>query len=120
MKRVLVTGGTVFVSKWIAEHFVAMGEEVYVLNRNHRKQPEGVKLIQCDRHQIGDALKNLEFDVVVDTGYTAEDVELLLDALGGCQDYIFISSSAVYPEYEKQPFTEETPAKREPVLGEIW
>ena len=110
MKRVLVTGGPVFVSKWIAEHFVAMGEEVYVLNRNHRKQPEGVKLIQCDRHQIGDALKNLEFDVVVDTGYTAEDVELLLDALGGCQDYIFISSSAVYPEYETQPFTEETPA----------
>lgn len=84
MKRVLVTGGTVFVSKWIAEHFVAMGEEVYVLNRNHRKQPEGVKLIQCDRHQIGDALKNLEFDVVVDTGYTAEDVELLLDALVYC------------------------------------
>lgn len=45
------------------------------------------------------------FDV---TAYTGEDVNLLLDALGSFEDYVLISSSAVYPEYEPQPFTEES------------
>ena len=34
MKKVLVTGGTVFVSKFAAQYFVDKGYEVYVLNRN--------------------------------------------------------------------------------------
>lgn len=32
MKKVLVTGGTVFVSRYIAEYYVAKGCDVYVLN----------------------------------------------------------------------------------------
>ncbi len=32
--KILVTGGTVFVSKFIAEYFASRGNEVYVLNRN--------------------------------------------------------------------------------------
>lgn len=32
MKKILVTGGTVFVSRYIAEYYVAAGYEVYVLN----------------------------------------------------------------------------------------
>lgn len=45
---------------------------------------------------------------MIDTAYTSRDVELLLDAIGGCDNYILISSSAVYPEYSPQPFREET------------
>jgi len=33
MKTVLVTGGTVFVSKYTADYFVKKGYDVYVLNR---------------------------------------------------------------------------------------
>lgn len=33
---------------------------------------------------------------------------MLLDALGDYEDYILISSSAVYPEYVTQPFLEDT------------
>ena len=33
---------------------------------------------------------------------------MLLDALGEYKDYVLISSSAVYPEYETQPFKENT------------
>lgn len=106
MKKVLVTGGTVFVSRYIAEYYVAKGYEVYVLNRNTRKQSEGVHLIQADRHHLSDELRDMYFDVVIDTGYTANDVEMLLDALGEYKDYIFVSSSAVYPEYIPQPFKE--------------
>ena len=107
MKKVLVTGGTVFVSRYIAEYYVAKGYEVYVLNRNTKEQSQGVKLIPADRHEIGDALKNVYFDIVIDTAYTAYDVQTLLNALGEYGDYILISSSAVYPEYELQPFAEE-------------
>ncbi|WP_324606598.1 NAD-dependent epimerase/dehydratase family protein [Streptococcus equinus] len=37
MKTVLVTGGTVFVSKYTADYFVKKGYNVYVLNRNSKK-----------------------------------------------------------------------------------
>lgn len=109
MKKVLITGGTVFVSRYIAEYYVAKGYEVYVLNRNTREQSKGVHLIQADRHHIGTALRSLHFDAVIDTAYTSKDVELLLDALDSYEEYIFISSSAVYPEYGVQPFKENSP-----------
>lgn len=109
MKKVLVTGGTVFVSRFIAEYYIAKGYDVYVLNRNSRTQSAGVKLIQADRHDLGEILRPFHFDVVIDTAYTSEDVDLLLDALASCDDYVLISSSAVYPEHCLQPFTEETP-----------
>lgn len=108
MKKILITGGTVFVSRYIAEYYVAKGYEVYVLNRNTREQSKGVHLIQADRHHIGAALRSLHFDAVIDTAYTSKDVELLLDALDSYEEYIFISSSAVYPEYGVQPFKEDS------------
>ncbi len=116
MKKILVTGGTVFVSRYIAEYYVAKGYDVYVLNRNNREQSKGVNLIQADRFHLGEMLRDYRFDVVIDTAYNAEEVNGLLDALGHCEDYIFISSSAVYPEYETQPFKEES----EPAENKYW
>lgn len=108
MKSILVTGGTVFVSKAIAEFYVTKGYDVYVLNRGTKVQPVGTHLIKADRNHLGDALKNKHFDVVVDTAYTAKDIQLLHQALESYGQYIFISSSAVYPETQSQPFTEKT------------
>lgn len=105
--KILVTGGTVFVSRFVAEYFIKKGNEVYVLNRNTRHQPQGAKLIECDRHNIGEKLKSHSFDAVIDVNaYTAEDIDLLLNALGNFKDYVIISSSAVYPEALEQPFKE--------------
>lgn len=117
MKKVLVTGGTVFVSRFIAEYFAANGDDVYVLNRNTRQQSKGVKLIEADRHNLGDCLHKYSFDTVIDTGYTAEDINTLIDALNAYGEYIFISSSAVYPEYEKQPFHENTKVGENKIWG---
>lgn len=109
MRKILVTGGTVFVSRYVAKYFVQKGEDVYVLNRNTKKQPEGVTLIQADRNSLKDELKQEVFDVVIDVNsYNAKDITNLLKSLGSFKDYIFISSSAVYPQDEPQPFTEET------------
>ena len=106
--KLLVTGGTTFVSRCTAEYFVRKGHDVTVLNRGSRPQVEGVTLLSCDRHALGDRLQGRHFDAVLDIcAYTAEDIAALLDAEMTFGDYIMVSSSAVYPETNPQPFTEE-------------
>lgn len=118
MKTVLVTGGTTFVSRYTAEYYVAKGYMVYVLNRNTKPQSNGVILIEADRHDLNDELKNYHFDIVIDvTAYNDKDINMLLDALGSFNDYIMISSSAVYPEYLPQPFTEEAEIGENTIWG---
>lgn len=43
MSKILVTGGSVFVSKFVANYFKEK-HEVYVLNRNTKPQLDGVHL----------------------------------------------------------------------------
>lgn len=108
MKKILITGGTGFVSGYAAEYYVQKGDLVYVLNRGNKVPPKGTVLIRADRHDLGDRLRGLRFDVILDvTAYTAADVNLLLDAVESYGTYILISSSAVYPEPAPQPFSEE-------------
>ena len=117
MKKILITGGTVFVSRYASQYFVDKGYEVYVVNRNSRPQVPGAKLIEADRHDLGDKLKDIYFDVVADiTAYNAEDITDLCDSLGSFGQYIMISSSAVYPEYGDQPFREDS----ERALNRYW
>ena len=106
--KILVTGGTVFASRFTAEYF-AKDHEVYVLNRGTRPQSEGVTLIQADRQKLKkDALKDYKFDAVLDIcAYNGKDVTKLVDALGEFGTYILVSSSAVYPETMAQPFRED-------------
>ena len=105
--ELLITGGTVFASRFTAEYFAAKGHSVYVLNRGSRPQPDGVIPIIADRHALGDSLLSFNFDAVIDvTAYNAEDVNSLMDGLSSFGTYILISSSAVYPEYSPQPFSE--------------
>ena len=116
--KILVTGGTVFASRFTAEYF-AKEHEVYVLNRNTRPQSAGVRLINADRHALGDTLKGCEFDAVIDvTAYNETDVADLLNALGDFKNYVLISSSAVYPEALPQPFKEDMPIGANSVWGD--
>lgn len=116
--KLLITGGTVFVSRYVAGYFVERGDQVYVLNRGSRPQVSGVELIRADRHDLGDILKDYEFDAVLDiTAYTRQDVADLVKACH-FRDYIFISSSAVYPETLPQPFREEQPCGPNTIWGD--
>ncbi len=118
MKTMLITGGTVFVSRYAAEYFAARGWRVSVMNRGSREQPAGVEWICADRHALGETLRSRRFDAVLDvTAYTARDVNDLLDALGEYGAYILISSSAVYPESGVQPFREDAPTGPNTVWG---
>ncbi len=116
---ILITGGTMFASRYTADYFVRKGHEVYVLNRGSRQQTDGVHLICCDRHELGDTLKGRRFDAVLDiTAYDAADVKDLHEALDDFGTYIFISSSAVYPETLPQPFNEDMTVGPNVIWGE--
>lgn len=107
--KILVTGGTVFVSRYAAEYFIARGHDVFVLNRGSKPQPAGATPVIADRNDLRNLLKRHYFDAVLDvTAYNANDENNLLDALGDFGKYVLISSSAVYPEWAAQPFTENT------------
>ena len=116
-KRILINGGTVFVSRYTATYFVKKGYDVYVINRGNHQQVDGVKFIKSDRHLLNGILKNIHFDVVLDTcSYEEMDVKDLLNELESYDDYIMISSSAVYPEDLPQPYKETQPIGR----NSIW
>ena len=116
--NVLITGGTVFVSRFTAEYFAEKGHTVYVLNRGSRPQSEKIIHICADRHKLNGRLKNMNFDVVIDvTAYNSEDIYSLTDELGSFGSYIFISSSAVYPETLPQPFSENSKCGANSVWG---
>lgn len=117
MAKILVTGGTRFVSRHVAEFFRDRGDDVYVLNRGNSPSPSGVTLIRSDRHELGDKLRGMHFEAVIDVcAYTETDVEDLKKALDDECTYILVSSSAVYPEWETQPFAEDS--KRD--LNKFW
>lgn len=116
--KILVTGGTVFASRFTAEYF-ARRHEVFVLNRGNRPQSEGVTLIKADRHALGDTLKGYSFDAVIDVcAYNEADVRELLDGLGEFGCYVMVSSSAVYPETLPQPFNERQEIGANSVWGD--
>ena len=115
MKNILVTGGTVFVSKMVAKYFASEKfsneYKVYVLNRNNHSQVENVELINSSRENLGKKLEKYNFDIIIDiTSYTKNDVKSILDSLGNSKEnlseYILLSSSAVYPETLSLPFKE--------------
>ena len=51
--KILTTGGTTLVSKYVAECFVAKGDDITVINRGSRPQVNGVTHISCDRTALG-------------------------------------------------------------------
>jgi nucleoside-diphosphate-sugar epimerase len=115
--RVLFIGGTGVISSACTELAVQRGMELYLLNRGQssRPIPEGVRLLQADIRQPGQAAKaiaGLEFDAVVDwIAYTPEQVQADLDLFRGrTQQYVFISSASAYQKPPHSlPITESTP-----------
>ncbi len=119
MRKILVTGGSSFVSRSVAQYFALKGDEVYVLNRGTKKNPEKVRHIKCDRNRLGNMLRGMYFDAVLDvTAYKEQDVKSMLDALSVIGTYVLISSSAVYPETQRMPFKENTPTGKNLFWGD--
>lgn len=104
MSRVLVMGGTNFVSSSLAKYLIKRGYEVDILTRGI--QPinyDGYKNhLKCDRKskdELQVLLDGRVYDAIFDiSAYTREDVEILLSTINikSVKKYIFCSSGAVY------------------------
>ncbi|WP_430782396.1 NAD-dependent epimerase/dehydratase family protein [Actinoplanes sp. G11-F43] len=114
--RILVLGGSGFAGRAIAELAVARGDQVTVFNRGSRPPVPGTRLLSGDRLAVGglDALRDGEWDAVVDTWSAAGEVvgetARLLSRRAG--HYTYISSRSVYlfDETGHQPgLTEDAP-----------
>src|SRR3989304_1388609 len=115
--RVLVVGGTEFISLALVRALIRDGHAVTVLNRGRKNDrlPAGVSVIPCDRKDhaaLQPALAGPRFDGVCDITYaptTGEDVAALADALAGAPHVLFVSTGRVYDHALPIPFSEATP-----------
>jgi nucleoside-diphosphate-sugar epimerase len=115
--RLLVMGGTEFISLHLLQSLLRRGHEVTVFNRGRRQErlPAGVRAVTGDRKDhagLRERLRGERFDGVFDVTYAptvGEDVAALLDALEGRPHVIFVSTGRVYDHALPIPYSEETP-----------
>jgi len=116
--RVLVVGGTEFISLHLVRALLRDRHEVVVLNRGRHpgRVPAGVKTIVADRKDhaaLGRVLAGERSDGLVDITYaptTGDDVRALLVALDGRAGHaIFVSTGRVHDHALPIPYHEDTP-----------
>ncbi|MDX8144417.1 NAD-dependent epimerase/dehydratase family protein [Lentzea sp. BCCO 10_0061] len=119
--KILVLGGTVFLSKAITAEAVRRGHDVVCAARGASGGvPEGAALVQVDRDRPGafDALAGERFDSVIDVSkYSVNWVRDALEAFGSTTPHwTFVSSISVYADHstgsdELLPPLEDDPAQ---------
>jgi nucleoside-diphosphate-sugar epimerase len=116
--RVLVIGGTEFISLHLVRALLRDRRDVVVLNRGRQpgRVPARVKTIVADRKDhaaLGRVLDGERFDGLVDITYaptTGDDVRALLAALAGRIGHaIFVSTGRVHDHALPIPYDEDTP-----------
>ena len=115
--RVLIAGGTEFVSLHLVRALLRDGHRVAVVNRGRQpgRLPAGVEAFVADRKDhaaLRKALAGERFDGLVDVTYaptTGADVAAMLDAPGAVGHAVFVSTARVYDHARPIPFDEETP-----------
>lgn len=112
--KVLVLGGTGFLSSAVVAELQQAGHAVTVYTRGQRGLPAGVDSIAGDRKNVADFLLQLQgrpFDAVVDCiCYTPEDAAADLRAFAGRTGHlVMISTDFVYGPHRRLPMDEDTP-----------
>ncbi|MBT4500767.1 MAG: NAD-dependent epimerase/dehydratase family protein [Gemmatimonadetes bacterium] len=114
--KILVIGGSGFLSGTLARTAVAQGHQVWTVTRGQRSATEGVTPLTADRHDRDSfastiATANTEWDLVVDCiGYHPEDavqdIELFRERT---PHLVFVSTDFVFhPAHRRLPQSEET------------
>jgi 2'-hydroxyisoflavone reductase len=106
--RILILGGTGFTGPYQVRYALSRGHKVTTFNRGKThpgELPGEVEQLIGDRNGKLDALKNREWDVVIDNPTTlpawARDAAQLLK--GNVDRYVFISTISVYGEVKTGP-----------------
>jgi len=114
--RILIVGGSGFVSGTIARTAVAQGDQVTVVTRGQRQPPTGVSAIVADRQDRAAFAEAIAaaggtWDYVLDCiGFKAEDARQDVAVFRGrTPQLFFISTDFVYdPAYRRFPQPEDT------------
>ena len=121
--KILLVGGTGVLSTEIMNRSIAEGHDVFVINRGNRREliPSEVHLFRADTNDSGSVKKlidGLQFDVVVDfICYKKDQVENSISIFKSvCNQYIFISSCAVYKIDKASTHYHED----SPLINPIW
>ncbi len=100
--RILFIGGTGFISTTVSRQVVALGHELFLLNRGQRGgNAAGAASwwrTSARRRRCARPLGGLTFDVIVDwIAYAPQDIERDLALFGGLtRQFVFISSASIY------------------------
>jgi nucleoside-diphosphate-sugar epimerase len=118
--KLLLVGGTGVLSRAVVDLSLDFGYNVYVLNRGKRGVSPDVHLLQSDindKTRVNSLINDLYFDVVVDfIGYTKTQVEGRINIFKGkCNQYIYISSTAVFATAGEKIINEESP-----LINQLW
>lgn len=115
--RILILGGTGFIGPFEVRYALARGHKVTVFNRGKThpgELPAGVEQLVGDRNGQLDALKNRQWDVVIDNPtmlpkWVHDAAEVLQGNVGR---YIFISTISVYASVSKPGVDETAPVAK--------
>src|SRR5687767_7756755 len=112
--RILILGGTGFIGPHQIRYAIARGHKVSMFNRGKTNPglfPSGVEHLEGDRNGKIDALKDREWDAVIDNPATlprwVRDTAQLLKEKAG--QYVFISTLSVYKDNSKIGMDENDP-----------
>jgi 2'-hydroxyisoflavone reductase len=110
--RILILGGTGFIGPYQVRYALSRGHKVTTFNRGKThpgELPKEVEQLVGDRNGQLDALKNRQWNVVIDNPTSApvwvRDAAQVLK--GNVERYVFISTISVYADTSK-PGTDET------------
>ncbi|HEY5809672.1 MAG TPA: NAD-dependent epimerase/dehydratase family protein [Povalibacter sp.] len=111
--RVLILGGTGFIGPHFVDTLRANDHQLTLFNRGKRNPglfPD-VETLNGDRNGQVDALKNRDWDVVIDnSGYLPKNVRLTAEILKDhTQYYLFISSISAYADFKTANIDEDYP-----------
>lgn len=116
--RLLVLGGTVFLSREVAAEAVRRGHDVVCAARGVSGEvPEGASWVRLDRTAPDWSALTGHWDAVVDVTSTPSHAGAALEALGdSAGHWVYVSSISVYADHETPRGTPETL----PVLDPHW
>ena len=118
--RVLILGGTVFLSRAVAQEYVTRGHDVTCLARRpDGRIPEGARRVSGERSRGVDAYDAVlgEWEEVVDVATDPHWVRDTLSALGErARHWTYVSSCSVYVD-QNQPDCDESNAVCAPLDG---
>ena len=117
--RLLVLGGSVFLSRAVADDAVRRGHDVTCANRGTSGSvPDGARLVVWDRAEPAPAELSDDFDAVVDVGRYPSWIRSAVGAFPSAH-WVFVSTVNVYPDPHPAGGTPATLALHEPLHDDV-